>query len=110
MKAGDVTYLNILGRPIVVLNSVQAAIDLLDKRSSNYSDRGDFPLCELMGHSKTLVFMKYGQGFQLQRKMYQQYFSKNMCISYRPMQSREARILVHNIISQPEKWEEQLVQ
>jgi hypothetical protein len=36
---GNVIYLHALGMPIVVLNSVEAAVDLLDKRSSIYSDR-----------------------------------------------------------------------
>ena len=35
----DVIYFNALGNHIVILNSMQAANDLLDKRSSIYSDR-----------------------------------------------------------------------
>jgi hypothetical protein len=39
---GDVIYFNALGKSIVVLNSVEAAVDLMDKRSSIYSDRSSF--------------------------------------------------------------------
>jgi hypothetical protein len=39
---GDVIYFNALGKSIVVLNSVEAAVELLDKRSSIYSDRPYF--------------------------------------------------------------------
>lgn len=46
-NSGDVVYLHVLGRPMIVLNSVQAAVDLLEKRSSNYSDRPNFPIFEL---------------------------------------------------------------
>ena len=42
LQVGDVIYFNALGRSIIVLNSAQAAIDLLDKRSSIYSDRPRF--------------------------------------------------------------------
>ncbi|KAF4577508.1 hypothetical protein EYR36_005497 [Pleurotus pulmonarius] len=35
----DIIYLNVLGSPIVVLNSYKAANDLLGVRSSLYSDR-----------------------------------------------------------------------
>ena len=42
LRVGDVMYFRALGRSIVVLNSVEAAVDLLDKRSSIYSDRPDF--------------------------------------------------------------------
>jgi hypothetical protein len=42
MHTGDVIYFNALGKSIVVLNSVEAAVDLMDKRSSIYSDRPSF--------------------------------------------------------------------
>ncbi len=42
----DVLYFNNLGQSIVVLNSVQAATDLLDKRGGNYCDRPRFVLFE----------------------------------------------------------------
>lgn len=45
--ASDVLYFNILGRPVVVLNSVEAAADLLNKRGSNYQDRPRFVLFEV---------------------------------------------------------------
>jgi hypothetical protein len=43
---GDVMYLEVLGKPIVILSSEQAASDLLDKRSGIYSDRPAFPLIQ----------------------------------------------------------------
>ena len=43
---GDVVYVEVLGQPIVILGSEQAATDLLDKRSGNYSDRPSFPIFE----------------------------------------------------------------
>lgn len=36
---GDVVYLNVPGAPMVILNTAQAASDLMEKRSANYSDR-----------------------------------------------------------------------
>jgi hypothetical protein len=36
---GDVVYVEALGQPIVILGSMQAATDLLEKRSLNTSDR-----------------------------------------------------------------------
>jgi hypothetical protein len=36
---GHIMYLNTLGRPIVVLNSLKAAFELLDRRANIYSDR-----------------------------------------------------------------------
>lgn len=42
--AGSIVYANVLGRSMVILNSSQCARDLLDKRSSVYSDRPRFVL------------------------------------------------------------------
>lgn len=36
---GDVMHLKVLSHNIIVLNSVEAATDLLEKRSALYSDR-----------------------------------------------------------------------
>ena len=42
--AGDVMHVKIFGQSMVVLHSLHAARDLLDKRSSIYSDRPRFVL------------------------------------------------------------------
>ncbi|KAF5382531.1 hypothetical protein D9615_002807 [Tricholomella constricta] len=99
---GDVVYLHVLGKPMIVLNSVKAAVDLLEKRSSNYSDRPDFPIFELMGWDPTVTFLHYGKQFQTQRKLLQGYLNKNECVNYHPFQTREARVLVQNLIANPE--------
>lgn len=39
LAIGDVNYLEVLGQPLVVLNSYSACKDLLEKRSSIYSSR-----------------------------------------------------------------------
>ena len=44
---GDVLFLKVLGQPVLVLGSVQAAEDLLDKCSSTYSDRYVSPMLSL---------------------------------------------------------------
>ena len=39
LGAGDVVYAKIFRRPLLVLNSLRAAQDLLEKKSANFSDR-----------------------------------------------------------------------
>jgi hypothetical protein len=41
---GDVVYFQVFGRPMVVLNTLRAAQDLMEKRSLNYSCRPRFVL------------------------------------------------------------------
>lgn len=44
LTTGDVVYLKVLRQPMLILNSLEAAQDLLDKRSAIYSDRPNFVL------------------------------------------------------------------
>ena len=47
-RSGDMIYLELFRRPALVLNSLTAARDLLDKRSAKYSDRPRMVLmCEM---------------------------------------------------------------
>ncbi|GLB38587.1 hypothetical protein LshimejAT787_0504520 [Lyophyllum shimeji] len=54
---GDVIHFSVLDDSLVVLNSAQAAVDLLDKRSNNYSDRPKLPIFDLSGVGKTPAFL-----------------------------------------------------
>ncbi|KAG6845120.1 hypothetical protein H0H87_000547 [Tephrocybe sp. NHM501043] len=127
-KYGDVVQLRILGQSMIILNSVEAAIDLLDKRSAIYSDRPDLPIFELqvtvspqsiaqfihfsfdsLGIADTLVFEKYGKEFRHQRRMIQQYFTNNKRAEHHPIQTREARVLSEKLLSAPEDWFNSLV-
>lgn len=47
MDIGEVTYLNFFGRHVVVLNSKEAAYELLDKRGALHSDRPDMVVWDM---------------------------------------------------------------
>ena len=44
---GEVVYLNAFGTPVIVLGTHQAAVDLLEKRSSIYSERNMTEMAKL---------------------------------------------------------------
>lgn len=46
-ESGDVIHFNMIGQHVVVLNSVQASVELLEKRGAKYSDRPFFALFEV---------------------------------------------------------------
>ncbi|KAG1840821.1 cytochrome P450 [Suillus subalutaceus] len=59
-KYGDISHVNVLGQHIFVLNSVKTAVEMLDKKSSIYSDRPVVPMSgELMGYKQTLPYLRY---------------------------------------------------
>ena len=100
-----VISVNIIGQPVIVLNSVQAAVDLLDKRGSNYCDRPNFVLFEVMGWRATLTFLRWGPRFKLHRRVLQRAFTPTSCVAYRPLQEREAKLLLQGIEADPDDWE-----
>ncbi|KAJ7754682.1 cytochrome P450 [Mycena maculata] len=101
---GDVMYLKVPGQAIVVLDSLRAAEDLLEKRSAIYSDRPKFPVYELFGWTCTLTMMPYGKKFSQYRQMHHSYLNREKCADYKPMQLVEARTLANNLLTLP--WDQ----
>ena len=55
-------YINVLGQGILVINSQRVAVDLLEKRSSIYSDRPTYiSFGEFLTEHLTFVFTGYGE-------------------------------------------------
>ncbi|KAK6225704.1 cytochrome p450 [Colletotrichum tabaci] len=101
----DVLYFNVLGQDVVVLNSVRAAVDLLDRRGANYCDRPRFVLFEEMGWRRTLTFLRWGPAFRMHRSVLQKSLSRTSIPAYRGLQQKEARTLVEGIVRDPGSWE-----
>ncbi|PPQ76379.1 hypothetical protein CVT26_015387 [Gymnopilus dilepis] len=105
---GKVAHLQIPGRTMIILNSAQAAIDLLDKKSGIYSDRAPSDVFKLMGWEHNSGFLPYGKRFHSHRKMLNEYFSHEKCADYLPFQTLEARRLVQNLFNNPERFNDHL--
>lgn len=101
----DILHFSMLGRSIVVLNSVEAARALMDKRGANFADRPSFALFEVMGWGVTLTFLRWSPRFKLHRKLLQQSFTQSACKAYRPIQVEEARRAARAIARDPQNWE-----
>lgn len=70
-RYGDVIYLETFGQATVILNSAEAAIELLDKRSFNYSDRPDMPMTnDLMKWDWDFAHMHYSDEWRYERSLY----------------------------------------
>ncbi|KAJ3485910.1 hypothetical protein NLI96_g4615 [Meripilus lineatus] len=105
---GDVIGLKGLGRSVVVLNSAEAARDLLEKRSSIYSDRPRFPMVELMGWMDSVIFLPYGKKFHESRKVLQHQLNRQDSAVFQESQLRQASVLVQRLMQSPENFEEHL--
>lgn len=68
-SSGNLVYVSVLGQPVIIINSVKAAVDLLEKKSSSYSDRPQFQMAHLTGWDEVLICTEYGNTCRLQRKL-----------------------------------------
>ena len=108
---GDIIHLSAFGQHTIILNSVEAACDLLEKRSSVYSDRNEFPmLFDLwvnslratgsystmlnllrMGNDWNFVLMRYGDWWRMHRKIFHQEFNSGVVSAFYEVQLKYTR-------------------
>ncbi|KAK0223378.1 cytochrome P450 [Armillaria fumosa] len=101
---GDVIYLDTPGNPTVVINSAEAAVDLLEKRSGNYSDRPDFTMVHLSGWGFDFGFMRYADWWRMHRRMFHQYFQPRTVPAYYPVQMRTTSVLLQQLLKSPDEF------
>jgi hypothetical protein len=59
---GPITYLNVAGQPVIVLNTHKAAADLLDRKAAIYSDRPrNIVAHEILTGGLLVVFSRYSE-------------------------------------------------
>ncbi|KZT37988.1 cytochrome P450 [Sistotremastrum suecicum HHB10207 ss-3] len=69
-KYGDVVYASALGQDIIILNSHQAAIDILIKKSAVCSDRPEFTMGKLVGWDQAISLLQYDRALKTMRRSY----------------------------------------
>ncbi|EJD06403.1 cytochrome P450 [Fomitiporia mediterranea MF3/22] len=101
---GDVICTQVLGRSMIVLNSITAARDLLEKRSNTFSDRPFLPVFIEMGWELMLPIIPYGPRFRKHRRILHHYFGPQALSAYQPTQEREVRKLLRRLLIKPENF------
>ncbi|KAH7913699.1 cytochrome P450 [Hygrophoropsis aurantiaca] len=96
---GDVVYLEILGQPIIVLDSLEAATDLLEARGAIYSGRPRLPMAgDLTGFAQGVALATYGSRFRELRKSMQRELGVNMVQRYQAIYQDGSRQLALSAI------------
>lgn len=108
--AGDIIYVNVLGKQFIFLHSAEDATALLDKRGTMYSDRPTFPMGgELVGWEGSLALTQYNDRF----KEFRRYMSRVMGTksALRPFQGlieTESRKFLKRLLQTPEEVHEHI--
>ncbi|KAI0713613.1 cytochrome P450 [Earliella scabrosa] len=106
---GPVVYLNLAGQNVVVLNTLQAASDLLDRRAANYSSRPNFVVaCNMLTEGLFFVFQSRTELWRRMRRAAHEALHSGVVKDFLPLQTTEATILINDMIATPTQWEEHL--
>ncbi|KAL1946267.1 hypothetical protein VTO73DRAFT_15394 [Trametes versicolor] len=103
-KYGDVTYLNILGQPTIILNSFEAAHAILEGRSANTSDRPRIVMTELAGFDWQFAVQGYTQTWRKNRRAFHDAFHPNAIPQYRPIHLRQCHRFLQRLLEEPENF------
>ncbi|CAE6477703.1 unnamed protein product [Rhizoctonia solani] len=98
----DIFYLEILGQKLLVLNSAEAASEILDKRSALYSDRPPIPMVTdpaLMNWSKLPSIVRYGDLWRNYRRIMNNWLNVRAVSQFNDLQERQARLLLQRLLS-----------
>ncbi|KAH6919266.1 cytochrome P450 [Coprinopsis sp. MPI-PUGE-AT-0042] len=101
-KYGDIIYLEALGQPIIVFNSMKTAQDLLVKRAATYSDRMYSPVDVLMDTHWSFPILKYGNLWRDHRRAFYSFFSAGQVSQYHPIIEEEVKLFLQRLSSNPE--------
>ncbi|KAF9477123.1 cytochrome P450 [Pholiota conissans] len=98
----NILHAGALGNHIIVLNSLEDAEELLERRASNYSDRLQMPMIELMGFHTNMAIMPYGPLWRRHRRIAQQNFRFDMMSAHEPIQARRIHLMLKGLLDDPD--------
>ncbi|KAF9523935.1 putative monooxygenase [Crepidotus variabilis] len=99
---GNIIHVDLFGQSIILVNSQKIAFDLMDKRSTNYSDRPIIPIAAMSQVGDTFALQSYNDSWRRQRKMIAQEFTAAGVSRFQSLQEREWRLQVKRILHNPD--------
>lgn len=102
--------MNLFGQRVVILGSIQAALDLLDKRGLNYSDRPYLPVaCGIVGHIRTIPMLSYGDKMRKLRRMISKAVGTRALVDeFMPLMSVNIEKFLYGLLQKPQDFEDHL--
>ncbi|KIM28163.1 hypothetical protein M408DRAFT_23875 [Serendipita vermifera MAFF 305830] len=95
---GDIVYVNLMGTPFIIINSLKIAEDLCNKRAAIYSNRQkSIMMKELMGWGWNVGLMQPGPEHSAIRKIFRQNLGPLNVPVYDPLVMKETERLVKTL-------------
>ncbi|KZT33432.1 cytochrome P450 [Sistotremastrum suecicum HHB10207 ss-3] len=108
LEYGDVVYLRAATRHVLLLNSHQAALDLLEQKSAIFSSKPRIVFAsDMCGFGKALVLTPYNARMRMARKYFHSLLSFHHAPQYWSLEETAARQLVRRIYDDITNGDEQ---
>ncbi|KAI9445989.1 cytochrome P450 [Lactarius indigo] len=108
-SGSDVIHVDVMGSHIVILNSMKAANELLERRSSNYSDRPPLVVInDLFGMDYNIGLTRYGTAWRHARREFQTHLGPDDLEAYQPLEQQAVHRLLRNLLSSPDNFTQHL--
>lgn len=101
---GDIVYLEAIGQGLLILGSSRRAVDLLETRATNYSDRPDVALIELTGQGWNFGMMPYGPQWRQHRRVFHDQLKPSAVSQFYPIMYEETNMFLRKLKSKPEAF------
>ncbi|PPQ94347.1 hypothetical protein CVT25_000402 [Psilocybe cyanescens] len=102
---GDIIHFRVFGQHMVVLKTLDLARELLEKRSTVYSDRPYNAMIDLMEWDIAVGFKPYGPEWRHHRRLFQQAFrTGEPTLRYRAIQTDKVNDFLHSLLEDPDEF------
>lgn len=104
-KYGGMSHIEVLGQHIVVLNSFETAMEMLDNKSTIYSDRPILPVAgELIGWRNIMVLLPYGDRLRRHRKNFHSVIGTRAAMGvYNQVEEIETHRFLKRLLTTPDQ-------
>ncbi|KAJ7639260.1 cytochrome P450 [Roridomyces roridus] len=104
---GPIVHLNIFGRHIIVLNDLQYAADMLEKKSRIYSNRPNLVMGgNLVGWDQGPALIQFGKTWSQYRRLIAQFLGTRLRVetSYNHVLEESTHSLLNSLLQTPNSW------
>ncbi|KAH8832224.1 cytochrome P450 [Flagelloscypha sp. PMI_526] len=103
-KYGPICSVTVLGQPIVIINKLNTAIDLLERRSAIFSERPRLVMGgELVGYNQTTPLLPYGPVHKTSRSHFSKLIGSNDALrKFTTIQDEESHRFLKRLLEYPD--------
>jgi cytochrome P450 len=107
-RFSEVMYLDVLGKPTIIFNSLKSASEVLEHRASNSIGRPRLIMIGILSAGLGLPAMNHGEQWRRMRRAAHEALTKVAVQRYHPIETKEATILVSALLTNPENREQHI--